>query len=289
MPLSRLFGSRKKAALPGQELAELFDEYKGLRPVDLRQMGNDPRLLGYFCRPVVVTVSTNLGRGHFAYPVGDAQHPWELAARLALRSEQPFRDIVELLHDYHLRGKPGDLLEYMDVTEAEAPALAGLPPSQAFRPWDPRPMEFLARKKAGRKRKTIDRIEQTRKGAEIAAHDLLELIESVSRDGILRHDGPGGDITAALLQNNSGQWRWQVRDGNHRAMVFSALGFKEIPVRCVQLVRRDEATLWPAVREGAYSPELAEKLFDRVFDAHVPARVANWLRDRGINLESPAP
>lgn len=116
--------------------------------------------------------------------------------------------------------------------------------------WDKRKLDLNPSKRAGDRHADVVR--------------LKVLVDSINAEGYLRHDGHDGDIEVeALIQGED--FRFHVVNGNHRAAVLRALGWTELPVRVVRLVRKSEVLLWPKVIDGTYEPREALAIFNLFF------------------------
>lgn len=90
------------------------------------------------------------------------------------------------------------------------------------------------------------------------------LVESITSEGYQPHDGHDGDIVVEALVNGLDQ-RFIVLSGTHRASALAALGNEEMRVRIHRVVRREEAHLWPKVKNGVFREEAALAFFDQFF------------------------
>ena len=54
-------------------------------------------------------------------------------------------------------------------------------------------------------------------------------------------------------------------DGNHRAYIMAALGYKILPVQISKIVDRSKVYDWPNVKNNEYSTKEAKEIFDTVF------------------------
>ena len=68
-----------------------------------------------------------------------------------------------------------------------------------------------------------------------------------------------------LIKKN--EWRWFMGDGgNHRSYVFYFFGHKFFNARVSNIIYKKEVHNWHNVKNGTYSAEEAEKIFDSYFD-----------------------
>lgn len=241
-------------------------------PVDVREQGNDPRSLGYHEAPVLVEAPLAHGRDGGGHALNDPkrQSPFVQASRVAAQGGG-----LDDIRDALLQGRPSpsqpSLLKSLGLTREQAPRLAefdGDPFALAVRPWDPRSPEELRRKRGRKKskRKRLEQGETPETWATRHAGRFQALVRSVLEHGLLRNDGPSGDIEAIALVRPDGSWRWQARKGHHRIAAFSALEYEKVPVRITHVVREDEAPIWPNVANGLFPEDAARDIFARLFD-----------------------
>ena len=102
----------------------------------------------------------------------------------------------------------------------------------------------------------------------IEAERVVSLLTSILQKGYLRNNGSDGDILGTILIKDENNWKWQAIRGQHRACVLSALGYKKIPIRIVNLIRRNEVKYWPNVVSGLYKIDEALDVFDMVFEGN---------------------
>lgn len=255
-----------------------LEEHKGKgsakrpAPVDIRALGNDPRSRGYYSRPVLVEARLDHGRSGNAVAVNAPENPSPLvqASRLAVRNASR-EDLEALLEQIHHEEKSTKRTELLGLTAQQAPLLADLadsPFSASLRPWDERTLEDFRHKRLRKKekRKRIENGESMAQWAARHAERIESLLASIREHGLMRHDGPGGDVEGIALIGSDGSWRWQVTKGNHRVAVFSAMGHERIPVRINRVIRREEVHLWPNVVSGLFPEKAALQLFDRLFE-----------------------
>jgi hypothetical protein len=117
------------------------------------------------------------------------------------------------------------------------------------------------------------------KTGELEFRRLTAVSASIRKSGYRRHDGPDGDIVSSYILVREGLARMGIGRGQHRVAALAALGHKNVPVRIEPwiVVRREEAQLWPSVRDGVISERQAVTVFDRIFDgASPPSLSAVW-------------
>jgi hypothetical protein len=70
-----------------------------------------------------------------------------------------------------------------------------------------------------------------------------------------------------------GEWRWIMDDaGNHRAYILSLLDFEYFEGVVSSVIYKNKAASWENVKNGTYSIEEAESIFDACFDGLKPIR-----------------
>ena len=68
-----------------------------------------------------------------------------------------------------------------------------------------------------------------------------------------------------ILINKSGQWRWIITAGTHRAYIFYFFGLKQFSAIIQDVVYRDSLESCYNVKNKLYSLEEAENIFDEIF------------------------
>ncbi len=104
---------------------------------------------------------------------------------------------------------------------------------------------------------------------ELEISTLINLTNSIQKNGYNRGMGPDGDIKASVLIDGD-DYKFFIKDGNHRVSVLSALGFETIPLRILPsdvpaFIYRDEVNFWANVQSGLYTRNQALKVFDTIF------------------------
>jgi hypothetical protein len=264
-------------------------------PIDLRAVCNNPFSLPYYseARPILIDVPMNLGRGLRVIPLAPGtSHPMVRALTEGLRASKRDSEITAWLKSYYQAVQPGSAAEWLDLNQSESPELFSQPPWAVTMPWDVRtPDEWrtaregfvLSENSAAGISMTISEgwhfwgpVSDEKLGIE--ARRLEQLADSFIARGVVRHDGLDGDVRAVVLRTVDGSWRWQVTGGEHRAAVLSALGYKQIPARILQVVNREDIGVWPGVTSGVFTRDAALKVFDLVFAGHLPRLLRRWVQ-----------
>ena len=101
------------------------------------------------------------------------------------------------------------------------------------------------------------------KFAQNRVNQMKRLYESIKCDGFIQ-DSNFPKINLLIKEN---EWRWFMGDaGNHRSYVFYFLGHKFFHARVNTIVNKKEVNNWHNVKNGTYSVEDAENIFDSYFD-----------------------
>jgi len=240
-------------------------------------------------------------RGFFGLALMTRQmHPffWAMSRALDEEDEEVRRQIVETtLADYYGAVQPSSALDVVDLEEADAPGLVGVPSFSFIMPWSPRDVAELTEGRARSVRFEgiqYGRISNIGDGltafgpvtpAKLAleVHRICVLLSSVRRRGFSPAFFEGPLKVTGLRRGDS--YRWSTESGQHRFAMAGAVGLNTVPARVLGVVRREDARYWPQVVNGTFSVAGAEKVFDRIFDAR-PARVcARWIAGQAALVE----
>jgi len=222
-------------------------------------------------------------------------HPFFSAMSRALdeEDEETRRRIVETtLAAYYASVRPSSALEVLDLEEAEAPGLAGVPAISFLMPWSPRDIPELTKARArsvrfeGLQNGRISTIEHglTAFGpvnpAKLAleVHRICTLLSSVRRRGFSQAFFEGPLKVTGLRRGD--RYRWSTESGQHRFAMAGAVGLESVPARVVGIVRREDARYWPQVVNGTFTAAGAEKVFDRIFDARPATVCQSWIESQ---------
>ena len=95
---------------------------------------------------------------------------------------------------------------------------------------------------------------------------FTKLLDSIGKNGLLQ--GKKNGYISALILIDGNDWRWIIGgEGNHRAIIASSLGYKELDVLVERVIRKEDSKWWPNVCNGLYTIPEAEQVFDSIFDA----------------------
>lgn len=90
-----------------------------------------------------------------------------------------------------------------------------------------------------------------------------KLYESIKNRGILK----SSDIPKINILIRGNEWRWFMGDGgNHRSYIYAFLGHIFFTARVNLIIKKNEVNKWHNVKNGTYSQEEAENIFDSYFD-----------------------
>jgi hypothetical protein len=101
------------------------------------------------------------------------------------------------------------------------------------------------------------------KSLENKVSQMDKLFKSIKRHG-LREDPNFPKINILVRAN---EWRWFMGDaGNHRSYVCSCFDFETLEARVSSIIYKNAVNSWPNVKNGTYSLEEAENIFDSYFN-----------------------
>jgi len=107
-------------------------------------------------------------------------------------------------------------------------------------------------------------------------HQYLYLLHSIRSKGLISNRKNGYISAFFLFHNNS--WRWILGgEGNHRAIVASALNMDFVDVCVEGIIRYDDLEWWPNVCNGLYTKEEAEFIFESIFYGTPSFIYENWI------------
>lgn len=262
--------------------------------VDLRDRTEDPRTARYFDKPIVIEAPVAHARCKRMPRALDHTHPFVRAVLEAVTQIDPRKSMKRTLAQYYACVQPTTHLDCLGIPE---PGWSVCPkPPQCVHntvlPWSDltdtekgltaivRSGKPVLAPVAEHGNQHVGPVSDEK--LELEARKLHSLMESIASRGLYRHNGDDGDILVDVLWASANEWRWMVRQGQHRAAVAAALGYTTVPVRVATVIERDEFTVWPNVTSGLYPPELALQVFDRFFDATPPPVLNPWYAAIGI-------
>ena len=239
------------------------------------------------CNGVVVDVDLARGRAFPCFSFeNDLNHPYVLAAKFGGFNEER---TYQILKSYYTFVSPGNAAEVYNIT-LPTPVVSSSPSWAVVLPWESDNQEqWLERvrlsvrseNKGEGVRMNVERGwswlgPTSNEKARLEAKRLISILKSVSKEGYQRKDSPDGDIIVNILLKNEHEWVWQARTGQHRAAVLGSLNFRNVPVRVMKFVRRDEVNYWPNVLNGLYTVNHALKIFDMIFENNFGHLTKGW-------------
>jgi hypothetical protein len=110
----------------------------------------------------------------------------------------------------------------------------------------------------------------------IESRRLKNILDSIKKKGYQRHSGMGGDIAVYIFMGTDEKWCWQVKTGQHRATAVSVLEYRNVALRVIKILRREDVDCWPNVQNGLFTTQEALNAFDQVLSGENPAIAAKW-------------
>ena len=203
---------------------------------------------------------------------------------------EPTDAIKEVLTDYYARICPQTAAQAVGLSEDEAPGLSDQDPIACLVPWSARD---VAETISGRKRAMREVGMQyhahlteadgftafgptSQRKCEFETARIAWLMSKVAEEGFIADD-PRHPIKSAVLRRDMSN-RWLIEEGHHRLPLAMALGMSHLPIIATQIVRAEDAALWPRVADGTFTASGARKMFDRLFDArpHPLCEMSGW-------------
>lgn len=264
--------------------------------LDLRESTNHPLSLLYseIYDAVVVNAMLKHGRSQPGFSI-KGNSPFHLSAKAAveygLHKEDCVKQIKEVFQNYYDSVTPENAAKWLGINFEEGHQFYSQPPWGAVFPWRAR---SIVSYRMTYERAAIDEnkaIGYDGKGIEegwlfcgpvseekiqIESERMAFVLKSIHEKGYQRSNENDGDAKATALVRKSGEWRWILTAGNHRASAASALGFKQIPIRINLVVNRSQAEYWPHVVDGTFKKNEALTYFDMVFKGETPPITKSW-------------
>ena len=115
-----------------------------------------------------------------------------------------------------------------------------------------------------RERKSIIKMMYSSRFIENRVGQMKELYESIKSKGVIKDSNlPKVNI---LVKDN--EWRWFMGDGgNHRSYILSYLNHDFFAARISLIINKNEVIKWHNVKNGTYSVDEANEIFDCYFEA----------------------
>lgn len=265
-----------------------------LSPTPLtNEQHSDAYYFSYASKAAGVLVNVPIQKGR-ALPLFDysesSKHPFVIAARkaqlLSSEREGSIRDVLTHFYSLVRPKNPNEVLGlFSKKTELEV-----FPNWSVVMPWDfETPAEWKQIVEQGVKSENLRHDcdfdidfgwawtgPTSHQKCNIETKRLLSVLNSIELQGYIRSSLPDGDIAVNILAKSSDEWVWQSVEAQHRAAVLAALGYREIPVRVRNIIRRDDVFSWPNVARGIYSEEEALAIFDNIYYANYSHVSSAW-------------
>lgn len=101
------------------------------------------------------------------------------------------------------------------------------------------------------------------KSLESKVNQMKKLFKSIKRHGLKKNT----NLPKINILVKANEWRWFMGDaGNHRSYVCSCFDFEIFEGRVSSIIYKNEVNSWLNVKNGTYSSEEAETIFDSYFD-----------------------
>jgi hypothetical protein len=112
-------------------------------------------------------------------------------------------------------------------------------------------------------RSSIIKIMYSPKFIENRVDQMKRLYDSIMHHGFI----PDSNLPKINILIKGNEWRWFMGDGgNHRSYVLFCLGHKFFNARVSSVINKNEVNKWHNVKNGTYSVNDAENIFDSYFD-----------------------
>ena len=249
----------------------------------------------YFNRLSLLRVPLSMGRTSRWFDLSEnSLDPPLISLRTALSRNLDVNELCDYLNRelkiYYDLVTPLNAAASVGIDNASDFLLSEYPPWASVLPWDADSVEDKFRTfpvsvkadrlKSGFKINSNDpiKIMEIDKLSSLDSHvvQFSKLLTSITKHGMLQ-GGKYGYISAFILVD-SGDWRWILGgEGNHRAIVASALGYNELDVLVEGIIRKEDVEWWPNVCNGLYTKHQAEKVFNDIFNAKPPDANTPWV------------
>lgn len=264
-------------------------------PVDLRLLGNDPRILRYLGHQQEGIIEARICRGRglpiFSFLKGEG-HPYVYAISLIEDDKKRCNlDLIKtVLSKYYDSVKPVSASDILGLDSQDIEGFNEEPSWSALMPWN---SENLEEWKLNIQRSVV--LENYMYIKNLTIKDgwawvgpvsneklmvestrLNNVYNSIVKNGYQRNNGADGDVLAVVLIDTKGNWCWQAITGQHRACVLAGLGYEKITIRIVKIILESEAEYWPNVKSGLYPVAAALKVFNLVMQGGTPEVVKPW-------------
>ncbi len=264
-----------------------------IRPLDLRNVCNSPSAVGYYSyiQQAIIESSPELGRGRPIFTFSrEGINPFVVAAKSYL-VKGTLESIREVLDNYYNLVQPKNASEIFSFSLRKDSPLNKLPAWSIVMPWDKRNHKDQLK----HVKKVVNKENKQAGGATgiedgwawtgpanpekiiIESVRLKSILDSIKKRGYQRHNGMGGDISVYIFMGANDKWCWQVKTGQHRATAVSVLGYRNVALRVIKILRREDVHCWPNVKNGLFTTQEALSAFDQVLTGEIPGIAAKWV------------
>lgn len=234
-----------------------------------------------------------------ALPLRSDSHPFVRAVECARReaNEELARSSIErILRSYYEEVCPASAAEGLDLSWEEVPGLREFAPDSDDHPIDINflPWSGWSPDKVREGRRRAAKFEGLQNGVianvadgvtsfgpvkpaklSLEVNRLARLVASVNRRGFIRFN-PRSPLKVAAFRR-ADQYKWVINSGQHRFAAAAAFGIESLPAMVTEVVRRDDARLWPQVANGIFTEAGALSIFDRIYDGTPAAVCRAWI------------
>jgi len=271
--------------------------HKSLLPLDFTKYSFHPRTLSYLCesKKAIINLDIESGRTNrfFALERGSFD-PYLFSINQSLikcnNEKNLYKSIFEILKYYKENIILNNLSDLFGLDSYKNKKLDTYPLWSAILPWNSlsiheKILNFPQSVKADRAKNGFiiksDDPEVIMKEDEINSlpshiRQYVSLINSIKENGYFPNLKNSFIEVEILIKNEKFCWM-PSGEGNHRATVVAALGYKKIEVLLTKIIRFEDAKYWPNVVNGTFEKEEAEIIFNRFFDAKPPDFNKDWI------------
>lgn len=256
------------------------------KPLDLRKTTDNPIDALYLAknRPFVINAEIDKCRSFFYAGYTYSNKYPNPAVQFLLdykeKNKQDYKD--SSLEHYSSTWQPQTAAQVLGFVGNGNSKIHGLPKTQFVYPWEAinpeirelrlKIVEFVYYDQQSKKKKSIK--SEKLFGPSNAfvlkneAHRLISVYRSIIKNGYIRNNSNYGDIHCYVLVDGK-NYVFLINGGTHRMAAVSALGYKNVPIRVAQIIRKEDASCWPHVKNGLFSYNEAMYIFDRIIDGQV--------------------
>lgn len=113
---------------------------------------------------------------------------------------------------------------------------------------------------------------------------ITRLFESIREEGYDKKNHPP-ILGAILVDDRTGDWVCDIKDGLHRIAACHVMGWRSLPVRIIgETTVRSEYRQWPGVHYGLFTPAEALQIFDAYFEGKLPMAVDEKTKKKAEEL-----